>query len=257
MKLQVIMESLRKRPILIVAVLIAALIGISFTTRYVSIQQQKASSLSGDQIIGILKDSELADPYDRLVKDESLVSLELATLSPTLRDYVTTLGHYDRLYASQTRMKSSKLYWIAHFLTGNVYRNFAGHYILDALTGEIMLIHERGPIPGPIPLDVSFEPSDPSLRRGENTSVILTLSGKPDYDVPWPPSLEMNEVESGLIVSGLNEVDRWDTDKQIVFSFTISVDPEVKTVTSGVRFDCELVGTRIGFGYSVWIEQGP
>lgn len=225
--------------------------------RYVSIQQQKALSLSENQIIEILKESELADPSNRLVKDESLVSLELATLSSNLRDYVTTLGHYDRLYASQTRMKSSKLYWIAQFLTGNVRRNFAGHYILDALTGEIMLIHERGPIPGPIPLDVSFEPSDPSLRRGENTSVVLTLSGKPDFDVPWPPSLEMKEIESGLIVSGLNEVDKWDTDRQIIFSFTVSVDPEVKTVTSGVRFDCELVGTRIGFGYSVWIERGP
>ena len=249
------MESLRKRPILIAAVLITALIGVNFTTRYVSIQLQKASSLSGDQIIEILKESELADPSNRLIKDELLVSLDLGTLSPNLRDYIITLGSYDRLYVSPTRMRSAKLYWVAQFLTGDVRRNFAGNYILDALTGEIMLIRERGPIPGPSPLDVSFVPSNPNLRRGENTSVILTVDGRSNYDVPWPPSIEMNQIESGLTVLDLFKTDNWNTDRQIVFSFTVSVDPEAETVTSGVRFNCELVGTRRGFGYTVWIKR--
>lgn len=257
MKLQSIRKSLRKKPVLIVAVLVVAVIGVTLATRYVSIQLQKKSSLSRDQIIQILKESELADPSDRLVKDELLVSLELGTLSPNLRYYVLKLGHYDRLYVSPTRMRSSKIYWEAQFLTSEARLNYAGNYILDALTGEIMLIHERGPGPGPIPLKISFEPSNPYLRRGENTSVILTISGRPSYDVPWSPSVNMNTVESGLTVFGLNEINKWDTDRKIVFSFMVSIDAEAETVMSSIRFDCELVGTRIGFGYSVWIERDP
>ena len=257
MKLQSIRKSLRKKPVLIVAVLVVAVIGVTLATRYVSIQLQKKSSLSRDQIIQILKESEIADPSDRLVKDELLVSLELGTLSPNLRYYVPKLGHYDRLYVSPTRMRSSKIYWEAQFLTSDAHRNYAGNYILDALTGEIMLIHERGPIPGPIPLKISFEPINPYLRRGENTSVTLTISGRPSYDVPWPPSVYMNTVESGLTVFGLNETNRWDTDRKIVFSFMVSIDAEAETVKSSIRFDCELVGTRTGFGYSVWTERDP
>lgn len=243
-----------KKRVLRVAVLVVAVIGVTLATRYVSIQLQKKSSLSRDQIIQILKESELADPSDRLVKDELLVSLELCTLSPNLRDYVQKLGHYDRLYVSPTRMRSSKIYWKAQFLTSDARHNFAGNYILDALTGEIMMIHERGPIPGPIPLNITFEPSNPNLKRGENTSVILTISGKPSYDVPWPPSVNVNTIESGLTVVDLNEIDRWDTDRKIVFSFIVSIDTEAEMMKSSIRFDCELVGTRRGFGYSVWIK---
>jgi len=254
-KFQSTRKSLRKKPVLIVAVLVVAVIGATLATRYVSIQLQKKSSLSRDQIIQILKESELADPSDRLIKDELLVSLELGTLSPYLRYHVQKHGHYDRLYVSPTPMRSSKIYWEAQFLTSDAHRNYAGNYIIDALTGEIMLIHERGPIPGPIPLNISFEPPNPYLRRGENTSVTLTISGRPSYDVPWPPSVNMNAVESGLVVFGLNETNRWDTDRKIVFSFMVSNDAEADTVMSSIRFDCELVGTRMGFGYSVWTER--
>lgn len=250
-------KPLRRKLVPIVAVLIVAVIGVTLSTRYVSIQLQKKSSLSRDQIIQILKESELTDPSDRLVKDELLVSLELGTLSPNLQDYIQKIGHYDRLYVSPTRMRSSKIYWEAHFLTGNTRRNSAGKYILDALTGEIMLIHERGPIPGPIPMNVTFEPPSPYLRRGENTSVTLTISGRPSYDVPWPPSVDMKTVDSDLTIHDLSETDRWDTDRTIVFSFTVSMDTEAEAVTSSIRFDCELVGTRIGFGYSVWTKRDP
>lgn len=255
MKLQSIRKSLRKKPVLIVAVLVVAVIGVTLATRYFSIQLQKKSSLLREQIIQILEESELADPSDRLIKDELLVSLELGTLSPNLKYHVQKHGHYDRLYVSPTQMESSKIYWEAQFLTSDSYRNYAGNYILDALTGEIMLIHERGPIPGPIPLNISFEPSNLYLRRGENTSVTLTISGRPSYDVPWSPTVNMNTVESGLVVFGLNETNRWDTDRKIVFSFMVSNDAEADTVMSSIRFDCELVGTRIGFGYSVWTER--
>ena len=255
MKLQSITKSLRKKPVLIVAVLVVAVIGATLATRYVSVQLQKKSSLSRDQIIQILKESELVDPSDRLVKDELLVSLELGTLSPNLKYHVQKHGHYDRLYVSPTRMRSSKIYWEAQFLTSDAHRNSAGNYILDALTGEIMLIHERGPIPGPIPLNISFEPLNPYLRRGENTSVTLIVSGRPSYDVPWPLSVNMKSVEPGLTVLGLNETNRWDTDRKIVFSFMVSLDAEAEKVKSSIRFDCDLVGTRIGFSYSVWTKR--
>ena len=254
MKLQSIRKSLRRKPVLIVAVLVVAVIGVTLATRYTSIKLQKKSSLSSDQIVQILKESELADPSDILVKDELLVSLKLGTLSPNLRDYVQKLGHYDRLYVSPTRLRSSKIYWEAQFLTSDAHRNSARNYILDALTGEIMLIRERGPIPGPMPLNISFEPSRLYLRRGENASVILTISGIPNYDVPWSPSVNMNKVESGLTVFDLNEINRLDTDIKIVFSFMVSLDAESKTVLSSIRFDCELVGTGTGFGYQVWTE---
>ena len=257
MKLQSTEKPLKTRHVLIAAALVVALIGGTLATQYASIQQQRKSSLSREQVIQILKESELTDPYDRLIKDEQLDSLELGTISPNLKEYIQELGNYDRLYVSPTRIKSSKIYWEAQFITNGTRRNFAGRYILDALTGEVMLIHERGPTPGPRPIKFSFEPSSPYLRRGENTSVTLTVSGRPSYDVPWPPSINMNEVESGLTVSDMNETNRWDTDRTIMYSFVASMDAEAEAVKSSIRFDCELVGARIGFGYSVWTKRDP
>ena len=112
-------------------------------------------------------------------------------------------------------------------------------------------------MPGPKPVNVTFQPPELHLRRGEGAPATLTVSGTADYDVPWLPFLAISAVEPGLTAQTTNVADDWEVQREITLHFTVSMDPQAEAQKSGVRFRCDLVGVGIGFGYNVYIEQSP
>ena len=203
--------------------------------------------VSKDQALQIIGSSEKVDPRNEIVRDEELVYAEPRVMLIDWIQQLRYVGDYERIYIFPTPTNESRLYWIVEYSSGcGMHGCYNGRYVVDAATGELMLAIEDRPMVGPLPFKFSIEPGELVLRRGESSEVVVKVNGRPNYDVPFPVSLEIEQVPTGISVSVKGDFESWKTDGEATFTLTISADPDAPKGITHVSVDIGGIGFSTG-----------
>lgn len=203
--------------------------------------------VSKDQALQIIESSEKVDPRNEIVKDKALVYAEPRVMLIDWIQQLRYVGDYERIYISPIPTNESRLYWMVEYSSGcGMHGCYHGRYVVDAATGELMLAIEDRPMVGPLPFNFSIEPSELVLRRGESSEVVVKVNGRPNYDVPFTVSLEIEQVPTGISVSVKGDFESWKTDREATFTLTISADPDAPNGITHVSVDIGGIGFSTG-----------
>jgi len=213
-------------------------------------------SISKEQALQIIKTSDKVDPRGDIVKDEALVYAEPRVILIDWAEQLRYTGDYERIYISPTPTAEPRLYWKIVYSSNCTFHGcYHGEYVVDAVTGELMLVLEDHPMAGPLPpIKFSIEPSELVLRRGESVVVTVTVDGKPDYDVPIPVSLEFEQVPNGLSVSIEVGSGVWMTDLKTTFTFSVSASANAPTGKTYLSVKIGAIGFEIGKSIDIEIK---
>jgi len=202
-----------------ITVLISVLLATSAFLVVVTSQPKPQVLLTAEQAITILKES---GKTSNMITGGAPSSIQLEYISINWQNYLSRIDYHFRLYVSTTPVGEIKPYWIIDYddttiesLGAQVYRR----YVVDALTGEVMLSLEGGGgavlslitgralSPGGNDYTFSLQPeawnqSSPlRMRIGENTSITVTLTAESGYDASLPISVRVTDVPLGYSVN--------------------------------------------------------
>jgi hypothetical protein len=166
-----------------------------------------------EDAITIVKTNVKVDPEKNIVKDEWLRSAELQYMSidwsnPPQR------GSHRRLYVSTTPVGVFTPYWFIDYSSlglesFGIHDYTYGSYVVDAITGELMLALEGsgGPWPGPDFLTSStpayaHDPYFPvEIKQSQSREVIVRCTAQPSFDASLPMSIRVTSVPKGFVVT--------------------------------------------------------
>ena len=212
-------------------------------------------SLSKEQALQIIKTSDKVDPRAEIVKDDALVYAEPRVMLIDWSEQLRYTGDYEHIYISPTPTNEPRLYWkIVYSSNCSRHGCYQGRYVVDAVTGELLLVLEDRPMCGPLPIKITIEPGEFVIRRGESATVTVTVNGKPNYDVPIPLSLEFEQVPKGLSVSMEPDSGAWTADLKATFIFTVSASTNAPTGKTHLSVKIGAIGFGTGGGIDIEIE---
>jgi len=212
-------------------------------------------NISKDQALQVIKTSDKVDPRAVIVKDEALVYAEPRVMLIDWSEQLSCTGDYERIYISPTSTNETRLYWKIVYSSNCISHGcYQGRYIVDAVTGELMLVLEDRPMLGPLPFKFTIEPEELIVRRGESAEATVNVYGKPNYHVPIPPSLEFEQVPIGLSVSIEPDSDAWTDNLTASFTFTVSAVNDAPTGKTHLAVKIRAIGFRTGKLIDIEIE---
>ena len=212
-------------------------------------------SISKEQALQIIKTSDKVDPRGDIVKDEASVYAEPRVMLIDWLEQLKYTGDYERIYISPTPTAEPRLYWKIIYSSNCTFHGcYHGEYVVDAVTGELMMVLEDRPMFGPLPIQFTIEPEELIVRRGESGAVTVTVDGEPNYDVPIPLSLEFEQVPEGLSASIEPDSGAWTTDFEAIFIFTVSASNNAPTGKTHLLVKIGAIGFRTGKSIDIEIK---
>jgi hypothetical protein len=130
----------------------------------------------------------------------------------------------------------------------------AGNYIVDARTGELMLVLEdTGGPPQEPDYSISLNQSTAlAIRQGETKVIILTLTAQSTYDASLPVHIKATGVPDFIILKQNTTSAILRTGEAVSFEIRISINPMVfnSKTESHVEIEISFLGSTTG----KWIE---
>ena len=162
--------------------------------------------ITREAVLRIIEAHAKADPTKQIVREDNLVSADLEYITINWENYLRMAGYHRRIYVSPTPVGDVSPYWVIGY--GKVVWHYypLGIYVVDAVTGELMLAYEDTGGP-PMESDYSFSSSSEvnswtplTLRPGETKTLIITLTARPSYDASLPIHITATGIPDYLIV---------------------------------------------------------
>ena len=166
--------------------------------------------VSREEALTIVKTNVKVDPEKNIVKDEWLRSAELQCTSIDWSYYPRALGHHRRIYVSTTPVGDIAPYWFIDYQSPGFLHNYTyGSYVVDATTGELMLVLEGAGGPWHCAdFLTSFTPAyadDPyfpvEIKEGQSREVIVGCTAQPSYDASLPLFIRVTSVPKRFVVT--------------------------------------------------------
>lgn len=169
------------------------------TVRY---EVEPETILSREDVLQLIEGSTMVDPREGIVHRDAVSTAELKLMMVNWERLLSELGDYERIYVSTTPVGVLRYYWYVEYSSRCTKHgcNY-GEYIVDARTGEVIFLREDRPMPALLSLFITVESEAPRVSRDESLHVKVTLDGRPDYDIPWPPSFWVESDSSVLTLS--------------------------------------------------------
>ena len=223
--------------------------------------------LTREQAIAIVKASPKADPNKNTVKDEWLQSAELQYIAINWANYLRMSGSHNRIYVSTSPVGDINPYWIIEY-DALQRRGTEGSYIVDALTGELMLALESTGA-GFLGQDfvtsstLAYDDYSPiMIMPGQSREVTIRFTALPSYDASLPMSVTVTAVPKGFTVSqnatsGILRTGGSFAIRLIILSIEGALGtypPPWDSTPPHIEVELSLVGSV--YGESIYVESG-
>ena len=188
--------------------------------------------ISRDAVIRIIEAHAKADPTKQIVREDNLVSAELEYMAIHWENYLRMAGYHRRIYVSSTPVGDVSPYWVISYGKPVWHYYPLGIYVVDAVTGELMLAYEDTGGP-PMESDYSFSVSPAvdsgpplTLRPGETKTLIITLTAQPSYDASLPIHVTATGIPDYLIVRQNTTTGMLTTNGRVSVEVQVSASPD-------------------------------
>jgi hypothetical protein len=226
--------------------------------------------VSKEDAITIVKINIKVDPEKNIVKDEWLRGAELQYMSIDWSNYPRT-GSHRRIYVSTTPVGVFTPYWFIDYQSPGFHNYTCGSYVVDAITGELMLALEGSG--GPVyfwDFSTSFTPAyadDPyfpvEIKEGQSREVIVMCVARPSFDASLPMSIRVTSAPKGFVVtqnatSGILRTGGALTVKLVITSSAYAPGinpPSFDSTRPHVGIEIRLFGMM--YGNSIYIKSVP
>jgi len=221
------------------------------------------ATISRENAISVIKANAKVDPTKQIVKDEFLRSAELRYMAIHWENYLQLTGYHRRIYVSTTPVGDMAPYWIIDYQdTRDWHYAPAGSYIVDARTGELMLVLEdTGGPPQESDYSITFSPDDSlttlSIKPGETKVITVMLTAQPTYDASLPVHFEATGVPDFITVEQNATSAILRTGEAVSFEIRVSVSSRVydSNMEPHIEIWATLSGSGIGRVITIILQK--
>jgi hypothetical protein len=186
--------------------------------------QSLALAISRKEALQIVKNSTKADLRNDIIKDDALKLAEPRVIAPNWVEQMRHIGDFDHIYLTRTNITQPRLYWLIKYSSmEQMHGGYSGLYLVDAETGELVLVIEDHPMPSQILLRVESPPRV-SVKRGESTTLNITVTAALAFDALLPVELSPNSAHRGVTITIPQNRNLVSNESPAEFTAVISVD---------------------------------
>ena len=199
-------------------------------------EPENTLNITREQAINITATSPLADPEDKIIEPEALVSAEPRIIKPDWERQLTNSGDIRRLYIADNNQTEPRIYWIVRYVnTPEAHGGFTGTYLVDAETGDIALALEDYPL-----IDIlvrGYAPDQIKVNGSGVFSFNVTVKAEPTLEAELPVSIEAVNLPENVTIIIDNPVRRLSTGKDAIFNVTARVGELAEIGLHNIRFE--------------------
>ncbi len=157
--------------------------------------------ISREEALQIVKNSTKTDLRKDIIKDDALKLAEPRVIAPNWVEQMRRIGDFDHIYLTRDNITQPRLYWLIKYSSmEQLHGGYSGLYLVDAETSELVLIIEDHPMPSILLLRVE-SPSRISVKRGESTTLNITVTAAPAFDALLPVELNPAREHKGVTIT--------------------------------------------------------